>query len=76
MDKPAANRWSGKSAEDVLAESFHEIRNPIFRLTGYLQVLKSAEISDEQTRYMIEAALNCSLTARDVVESVYRYLNE
>ena len=39
MDKPDINRWVGKSAEDVLLESFHELRDPIYNMTGYLNVL-------------------------------------
>ena len=74
MDKPDLNRWSGKSAEVVLGESFHEIRNPIVRLTGYLGVLKSADLSEEQTREFINEALNCALSVGDIVETVYHYI--
>ena len=51
------NRWSGKSAEDVLAESFHELRNPITVLTGYLSVLKSVDWSEEKTQQFLDLAL-------------------
>jgi len=75
MDEPAVNRWAGKSAEDVLAISFHELRNPILRMAGYLSVLKSMELSEEQTRHIIDEALNCALSAKDIVETVYHYMN-
>lgn len=71
-----ANRWDGKSAEDVLAESFHELRNPIFIMTGYLSVIKSMELPDEQKQYLLDEALNCALSAKDIVEAVYQYMNE
>jgi len=76
MDKMDVNRWSGKSAEDVLAESFHEIRNPIILIAGYLNVLKSTEVSDEYARHFLDLALNYALSANDIVDSVYQYMNE
>ena len=76
MDKPDVNRWSGKSAEVVLAESFHEIRNPIVRMAGYLSVLKSADLSEIQARHFIDEALSCALSAKAIVDSVYQYMNE
>ena len=76
MDKSDINRWSGKSAEVVLGESFHEIRNPMVRLTGYLGVLKSADLSEEQPRQFIDEALNCAISIRDIVETVYDYIKE
>ena len=76
MDTPNENRWIGKSAEDVLALSFHELRNPILRMAGYLSVLKSMELPEEQKRHIIDEALDCSLSAKDIVESVYQYMHE
>lgn len=76
MDEPTPNRWAGKSAEDVLAISFHEIRNPILRMTGYLSVLNSKELPEDQKRQLLEEALNCALSAKDLVETVYQYMNE
>ena len=75
MDKPDVNRWGGKSAEDVLAESFHELRNPIFRMAGYLNLLKSADLSEEQSQHFIEEVINCAMSAKDIVDSVYQYMN-
>jgi signal transduction histidine kinase len=71
-----ANRWSGKSAEDVLARSFHELRNPIFLINGYLEVLKSAEMSVEQKQHILDSAIRSALTAREIVESVFQYIKE
>jgi signal transduction histidine kinase len=76
MDKPDINRWSGKSSEEVLAESFHEIRNPIVRMSGYLNVLKSTDLSEEQRRHFTDEALKCALSVTDTMESVYQYMNE
>lgn len=74
--EPDINRWIGKSAEDVLAESFHELRNPILLITGYLNVIKSTELSEEQRQQLIDEALNRALSAKDIVETVYQYMNE
>ena len=71
------NRWSGKSPEDVLTESFHEIRNPILQMAGFLQVLKSLpDLSDEQARHFLNEAIQHSLVAKEIVGSVYEYINE
>ena len=76
MDKPDVNRWNGKSAEVVLGESFHELRNPIILMAGYLNVLKSVEMSENKKQHFIDAALNCALSANDILEAVYQYINE
>ena len=76
MDTSDINRWSGKSAEAVLAESFREIRNPIILIAGYLNVLKSTDVSEEQARHFLDLALNYALSANDIVDSVYKYMNK
>lgn len=79
MDELIANPWTGKSAEDVLAESFHEIRNPISIAVGYLSVLKSASnlsLTAEQIQEYTELALNHALKAQTIVNSIYQYMNE
>jgi len=75
MDKPVVNRWAGKSAEDVLTESFHELRNPIVSVAGYLDVLNSVDLSEEQAQKFIDLALQSAFVAKDIVDSVYQYLN-
>ena len=79
MNTPAINNWAGKSAEEVLAESYHEMRDPINNAAGYLNVLKSAEqlsLTDEQTQRYIELAFDYVLQAQAIVTSVYQYINE
>jgi hypothetical protein len=79
MNEPAGNRWIGKSAEDVLMESYHEIREPINITAGYLNVLKSANrlsLTTEQAQQYIESAFNYILQAKKIVDSVYQYMNE
>ena len=79
MNEPAVNPWTGKTAEDVLAESCHQIRNPVSLVAGYLHVLKSAgqlALSAEQVQEYIELALRYAVEAQDIVDSVYRYINE
>lgn len=70
------SRWSGKSAEDVLAISLHELRNPIARLMGYLKLLQSSELSEEQYRKFVDLAFDCSQLAQDVVDNISLYLSE
>ena len=74
--EPNKDRWIGKPAEDVLAESFHELRDPILLLTGYLSVIKSTELPDEQRQHLIDEALNRAFSAKGIVEAVYQYMNE
>ena len=79
MSEPSLNRWSGKSTEDVLAESFHEMREQISPAVGYLSILKSADqlsLSAEQIQQYIESTLNNALRAQEIVNSVYQYINE
>ena len=76
MDKPDMNRWVGKSTEYVLSRSFHELRGPIYNMAGYLNVLKSADLTVEQAQHFIDLALNLALNAKEVVESVYQYMND
>ena len=77
MNEPAINRWVGKSAEDVLAEALHQLRAPIHTLTGSLGVLKSFDkLSVEQVQQMIDLALQSALHARDVINSLDRYMSE
>jgi signal transduction histidine kinase len=77
MNEPAINRWVGKSAEDVLAESLHQLRAPIHTLTGSLSVLKSFDkLSAEQVQQMIDLALQSALHARDVINSLDQYMSE
>ena len=77
MTEPAANRWLGKSVEDVLVESYHEIRGPIYNAVGFLNVLKSVNhLSAEEVQQYIEVSLHYVLQAQDIVKSVYDYMNE
>lgn len=77
MDELAVNRWMGKSADKVLAESYHELRDPIYNAAGFLRVLKSAyQLSPEKAQQYIELALNYVASAQDIVDSVYEYMNE
>jgi len=76
MTENHENRWSGKSAEEVLARSFHELRNPIIQIHGYLNVLKSADVSAERAQHFLDIALHLSSTANEIVESVFQYIKE
>ena len=45
-------------------------------MAGYLNVLKSADLTVEQAQHFIDLALNYALNAKEVVESVYQYMND
>jgi predicted kinase len=76
MNELSINRWAGKSTEDVLAESYHELRGRIVNATGYLNVLKAIQLSPEEAQHYIDLALKHALSAQDIVDSVYQYMNE
>ncbi len=76
MDDLQKNPWLDKSAEDVLAESYNEIRSYIYNLNGFLNVLNLSDMSDEQYNEILSSALYNSLAAKEVVDSVYVYMNE
>ena len=79
MEETASNRWAGKSAEDILVESYHEIRDPIYNVVGFLNVLKSTDqlsLSAEQIQQYIGAALHNALSAKIIVDSVYEYMHK
>ena len=79
MNETSLNRWSGKSAEDVLAEALHQLRAPIHTAVGSLNVLRSAEavqLSPEQTQQMIDLGLRSALRAKDVIDAISQYLAE
>jgi len=44
--------------------------------TRYLNVLKSGDLSTEQAQYSIEVALKQAIYAKEIVDSVYQYMNE
>jgi hypothetical protein len=77
MDEPAVDRWTGKLAEDILAEALHQLRNPIYTAVGALNVLKSVEgLSVEQTQQMIDLGLGAASRAQDVIDAISRYMAE
>jgi hypothetical protein len=79
MDGATIISWTGKSPEEVLARSYHEIRNPISLAAGYLNLLKSASelaLSAEQVQDYTALALRYATQAQTIVDSVYRYMNE
>lgn len=68
------NRWNGKSPEEVLSESFHELRDPIYVMTGYLGVLNETDVSAEQLKSILDNMLRYSIYTKQIVDSVYHYL--
>lgn len=76
MDKPDVNRWSGKSADVVLAEAFHELRDPIYLIVGYLNVLVETDVTPEQLLHFQDSLHRYALQSKHIVDSVYQYMNE
>ena len=68
------NRWNEKTPAEVLAESFHEIRDPIYVMTGYLNVIKETEVSPDQLKAIMTSLLRFALHSKYIVDSVYHYL--
>ncbi len=77
MDKPDINRWIGKSAEDVLTNSLHQLRAPINTLMGSLHVLKSADqFSPEQTQQMMDLAWQSAVRMQEIIDAMSQYVSE
>ena len=79
MDEPAANRWSGKSAEYILAEVLHQLRALTHTTVGAWTVLNSADavpLSAEQTQQMIDLGVQSALRVKDVIDSISLYMAE
>jgi len=45
-------------------------------MAGYLNVLKSADLTVEQAQHFIDLTLNYALNTKQVVESIYQYMND
>jgi hypothetical protein len=70
------NHWVGKSPDEVLSESFHELRDPIYLMVGYLNVLIETDVSPEQLEYIKSSLQRYALRSKDIVDAVYHYMNE
>lgn len=70
------DRWKGKAADEVLLESFHALRDPIYNMVGYLSLLKSAGLTTDQFDHFTDIALNYALHSKHIVDSVYQYISE
>ena len=70
------DRWNGKSPDQVLSESFDELRDPIYNMTGYLNVLKTVDLSPEERQQIISVLWNSVLHSKNIVDAVDHYLSE
>ena len=70
------DRWHGKSPDEVLAEAFHELRDPIYNMTGYLNVLRTMDLPLEERQQIISVLWNSVLYSKNIVDSVDHYLSE
>lgn len=70
------DRWHGKSPDEVLAEAFHELRDPIYTMTGYLNVLKSMDLPPDEMQDIIAVLWNSVSHSKNIVDSVYHYFSE
>jgi len=69
------DRWNGKSADEVLAESFNELRDPIYNMAGYLNVLRTVDLSPEERQQIISVLWNSVLHSKNIVDSIDHYLS-
>jgi light-regulated signal transduction histidine kinase (bacteriophytochrome) len=67
-------RWDGKSPSHVLYESFHELRDPIYIMVGYIHLLKSMDLPPEEREQIITALWKSALRSKQVIDSVHHYL--
>jgi len=70
------DRWSGKSPSQVLYESFNELRDPIYIMVGYLNVLRSMDLPREEVDQILTALWKSALRSKHVIDSVHHYLAE
>ena len=70
------DRWSGKSPGEVLYESFTELRDPIYIMVGYLNVLRSMDLPREEVDQILTALWKSALRSKRVIDSVHHYLAE
>jgi hypothetical protein len=76
MDKSNTNRWHGKSAEEVLTTSFHELKGPIYLITDFLNVINETDVPPDQLKSMLQNMLHHASQSKQVVDSVYQYIND
>jgi hypothetical protein len=69
------SRWNELTAEEVLSEAFHEIRNPIYQMLGFISVLKDTNQSPEEISRITDSLFYQVMRSKYIVDSVNDYIN-
>lgn len=67
-------RWNELPPEEVLSEAFHEIRDPIYLMMGFISFLKDSSQSSNEISRIIDNLFQV-IRSKDIVDSVYDYIN-
>jgi len=68
--------FSGKSNEEVLSLFFHEIKSPLQIVVGHLEMIKIAELSEEETQKFVNIALKGARFIQNNLNQVLQFLEE
>lgn len=60
--------------EEVLSEAFHEIRDPIYRMTGYVSILKTTNPTSDEIAQIISSLFTDVIHSKNIVDSIYDYI--
>lgn len=61
-----------QSKDDLITNVSHDIRTPLTSIIGYLGLLKSSELNEDQTKY-IQIAYDKSLQMKALAEDLFEY---
>lgn len=61
-----------QSKDDLITNVSHDIRTPLTSIIGYLGLLKSSELNEDQTKY-IQIAYNKALQMKALAEDLFEY---
>lgn len=69
------SRWNELSPEEVLSDAFHEIRNPIYQIVGFISMLKDTNLSSDEISRIVNNLFDQAIHSKNIVDSVYDYIN-
>ena len=69
------SRWNELKPEEVLSEAFHEIRDPIYLITGFISILKDTNPSPDEITRIVNSLFDHVIHSKNIVDSVYAYIN-
>lgn len=65
-------RQTEQSKDDLITNVSHDIRTPLTSIIGYLGLLKSSELNEDQTKY-IQIAYDKALQMKALAEDLFEY---